>query len=225
MKFHPFQIKSLVWDWNGTLLDDVDTCVDAINLMLAQRKLKQLNYTSYRSLFGFPVKDYYEKAGFDFNAEPFDVMAIEFIELYRERLPMSQLFNEVLPTLQAISQMGYRQFILSAMEQEMLETSLKAKGIFKYFDFVAGTTDHYANGKDVVAEMLLAKIGLPGDQILLVGDTVHDHEVAEKLGWQCVLISNGHQDEEKLNLTGRLVLKSLSQIPLLLNAYSGSACN
>lgn len=224
MKFDPSQIKSLVWDWNGTLLDDVHTCIDAINQMLRQRQLQELNYASYRSVFGFPVKDYYEKAGFDFSKEPFDVMAIEFIDLYRERLPMSPLFDEVVPTLQAIRQRTYRQYILSAMEQEMLETSLQAKGIFEFFDLIAGTSDHFANGKDMVAKNLSSKIGLSANQILLIGDTVHDHEVAEMLGWQCVLISNGHQNEERLKMTGRLVLNTLSRIPEILNGYSGSAC-
>ncbi|MDP2423469.1 MAG: HAD family hydrolase [Bacteroidales bacterium] len=222
MNLNPSLIKAVVWDWNGTLLDDVHTCVESINMMLRQRQLHELDYDSYRSVFGFPVKDYYERAGFDFSIEPFDGMAIEFIDLYRERLPFSLLFDEVEPTLKILKKQGYRQFILSAMEQQMLETSLTDKGIFSYFDLVAGTTDHYANGKDLVAKRLSGKIGLPAHHILLIGDTVHDHEVAAELGWQCVLIPNGHQDEGRLRSTGRIVYGSLSQIAAMLDGYSES---
>ena len=50
--------KNVVWDWNGTLLDDVKISVDTINVMLERKHLGKLTVEEYRSIFGFPVKPY-----------------------------------------------------------------------------------------------------------------------------------------------------------------------
>jgi len=82
-------IKShtIIWDWNGTLLDDMDICISSMNRMLSKRELPELNIDKYRDVFTFPVIDYYKAIGFDFRKEPWDVAAHEFIWLYLEALP------------------------------------------------------------------------------------------------------------------------------------------
>ncbi|MBE0662787.1 MAG: HAD family hydrolase [Bacteroidales bacterium] len=214
------KVKAIVWDWNGTLLDDVHICVDSINIMLGARNLHQLDYESYRDVFGFPVRAYYEKAGFNFLQEPFDVVAIQFIDIYREHLLNCNLFPEVMEVLNQILALQLPQYILSAMEQQLLETSLTEKGIPQFFNFIAGTSDHYADGKLGSAKRLQQMIEAKPKEILLVGDTIHDFEVAEEMGWQCMLIANGHQSELRLEATGKPVLKSLAALPALLNGHS-----
>ena len=69
----------IIWDWNGTLLDDAWLCVDVMNGMLEERGMKLKTVDEYRELFDFPVRDYYEKLGFNFKDEPFDKVGMEFI--------------------------------------------------------------------------------------------------------------------------------------------------
>ena len=69
-------INTIIWDWNGTLLDDVDICIDIINELLSIRNQQPLTRSRYREIFTFPVKDYYSKAGFDFTQEPFDKIPV-----------------------------------------------------------------------------------------------------------------------------------------------------
>jgi len=213
-------IKALIWDWNGTLLNDVKICVDSINHLLKARNIPLMSYDSYRQLFGFPVRNYYEKAGFDFSTEPFDIVAIEFINAYRDHLSACSLFGDVVNTLEFFHTRCIPQFVLSAMQQEMLEKSLQEKGILHFFSFVAGTGDHYANGKLESAISLQRHIiGNPSD-VLLIGDTIHDSEVAAGMGWECVLISSGHQTAERLQQTGRIVLENLTVLKHYLNGHS-----
>lgn len=213
-------IGALVWDWNGTLLNDVDICVESINQLLTARNIPALNYHTYREVFGFPVRDYYTKAGFDFEAEPFDIVAIEFIDIYRNHLPGCSLFNGVHQTLQYFSEKGLPQYVLSAMQQEMLETSLREKGILEFFDHVAGTGDHFANGKHDAAIRLQKIINREPAGVMLIGDTIHDSEVASDMGWECTLIANGHQSANRLANTDRIVLESLEALKFLLNGHS-----
>ena len=210
LKIELSSVKAIVWDWNGTLLDDVRICVNSINEMLLQRGIPQLDEETYRRIFGFPVRKYYEEAGFDFQQEPFDVVAIRFIDLYRRHLHLCNLFPDVVNTLKLISDRKIPQYILSAMEQELLYHSLQEKGISRYFDFISGTSDHYADGKLVAAQRLQTIIAKAPSNILLIGDTMHDHEVAEEMGWQCFLVARGHQSLQRLPLTGRPVIENLA---------------
>ena len=56
--------ESIIWDWNGTLLNDVGTAIDSINYLLKDRKLSPLTLDRYLEVFTFPVQNYYEQIGF-----------------------------------------------------------------------------------------------------------------------------------------------------------------
>ena len=62
-------MNSIIWDWNGTLLNDLDLSVSTINTLLYKRELPLLKNDTYKEVFSFPVKDYYQAVGFDFMKE------------------------------------------------------------------------------------------------------------------------------------------------------------
>ena len=68
--------KHIIWDWNGTLLDDGWLFVDVMNTILKRRKMNTITLEKYREIFGFPVKNYYIKLGFDLEKEPFEDLGI-----------------------------------------------------------------------------------------------------------------------------------------------------
>jgi phosphoglycolate phosphatase len=71
--------KHIVWDWNGTLLDDAWLCVEILNSMLAARRMQTTTLEQYQNDFDFPVYNYYVKLGFDFSKEDYDTVAREYI--------------------------------------------------------------------------------------------------------------------------------------------------
>ena len=79
-------MKYIVWDWNGTLLDDVPASVAVMDRLLHRRGLPGLGgIERYREIFTFPVREYYQAAGLDFEKEPFEALAVEYIEEYNQR--------------------------------------------------------------------------------------------------------------------------------------------
>ncbi|HAN00616.1 MAG TPA: HAD family hydrolase [Marinilabiliales bacterium] len=202
----------IIWDWNGTLLDDRDICITSMNHLLSERNLPTLDLQRYREVFTFPVKDYYQRLGFDFDREPFEIPALEFMDQYHLRLHQATLFPDAVPVLTSIQQAGYGQMILSAMEQESLITTVINLGIEPFFEEVAGISDQYAHGKIGRAIELLKQKDILPHRSLLIGDTLHDAEVAGKLGCQCLLVSRGHQSAHRLLASGWPVVESLSQV-------------
>jgi len=206
---------TVIWDWNGTLLDDFELSLHVINVLLAERNLPLIDSSRYREVFSFPVKDYYAKIGFDFSREPFEIPAREFIDMYNRDVVKCNLHTGVIAVLERIRSAGKQQVILSAMEQVILEQTLGSHQISHYFDKISGLDNHYADSKIENGKLLIEKLKLNPDETCLIGDTTHDSEVAKELGCSCILVANGHQSEDRLKQTGYPVLDDLRNLNVL----------
>jgi len=182
--------------------------------MLEKRGLSALqSVDAYRRLFGFPVIDYYKRVGFDFDKEPFETLAAEFIALYHAD-SNAGLFPQAPEILDRFQRGGIRQIILSASEINNLTTQIKPFGIGGYFDEVLGISNVFATGKIEIGKSYMERA--QPRKAVLIGDTLHDKEVADKLGVDCVLIAKGHQGKESLVSCGANVLDCLSELKILL---------
>jgi phosphoglycolate phosphatase len=189
----------IIWDWNGTLLNDVDMCVEVISTLLEDHELPKITRDDYRKKFGFPVRGYYESLGFDFKRVPFEKVADEFIKRYRKAVTKCDLFpgaRELLHNLR--SNHKRRHSILSAAGEADLQELVAQLGIEHHFDHIFGLSDNYAVSKIDRGHELIQQIGLPLKELVLVGDTDHDVEVASALGIDAILLADGHQTYERL---------------------------
>mgnify|MGYP006279517707 CR=1 FL=1 len=202
----------LLWDWNGTLLDDLVLCLKVINQMLETRRLPALSKAEYRTVFGFPVIEYYRKVGFNFDLEPWEEVSTEFITAYESGRPDCPLMPETRNTLEALRGIGYTQSILSASKAEYLERAVGDYRLEAFFLGWAGLENHHAESKVEVGKKHLQHLALDQQSTLMIGDTLHDAEVAAALGVDCWLVSSGHQSRERLETSGKPVLKSLGEI-------------
>ena len=202
----------IIWDWNGTLFDDVSTGPAILNAMLMKRGKPPLqDLAHYREIFRFPVEDYYRAAGLDFSRETFASMAEDYFALYPIESQNCGLMEGTAEALSAFRAAGFSQNILSASEQGLLERQLKKFGIERYFSHVIGQADGYAVGKTQRGLQWLREEGISPQSCLLIGDTDHDAETAAKLGCRCLLVSCGHQSRERLQATGAPVVDSLRE--------------
>ncbi|QGY45122.1 HAD hydrolase-like protein [Maribellus comscasis] len=204
--------KAIIWDWNGTLLNDLDFCISTINILLKRRELPLLNRNSYKEVFSFPVKEYYKAIGFDFKKEDFSIPAKEFIDLYDGGVGSCGLHPSAIDVLEYFRNQGFRQFVLSAMKQNMLEKTLQQNKIFHFFEGVAGLNDHYAVSKIERGKELIQQYQINVESSWIVGDTTHDFEVAEQLGIKCILVADGHQSVQRLKGTNMPVMEKLLEL-------------
>ena len=202
----------IVWDFNGTLLDDIRAGIDAVNVMLADRGLATIDSVeAYRELFCFPIIKYYAKLGFDFEKEDYyTVLAPEWVEMYLENYKSSPLTENAKYTLQRLGEMGYAQTLLSATELQMLKRQLAELGLEQYFTEICGLDNIHAGSK--VDTAIAWRAAHPDDTVLFVGDTVHDYEVACAAGADCVLYSKVHQSYAQLAECGCPIIENLSDL-------------
>lgn len=204
--------KHIIWDWNGTLLNDVDFCRRIINRILVVNELPELSLEKYREIFTFPVQDYYKTAGLDFSKTSFEVMGKDFIDEYEEKKLSCSIHENAIEVLSTIHQKGIKQSVLSAYLHDNLVSILGHYNLTQYFDNVIGLDNIYAGSKTHLGLALVDQLNLPKENILFIGDTLHDAEVAKAMGVKSILIANGHQVKEKLMINSNFVLDEMTQL-------------
>lgn len=209
--------EHVIWDWNGTLLDDVAFSVDLVNELLDQSALPRIDLACYRAIFDFPIRLYYERAGFDLSTDgAFERLGRAWMDAYdlgRTRCPLQKGARVLLAEIQSAH---ITQSILSAYPRSSLETIVGHFGLRGHFVQVLGLDDIWARSKLELGRRWLSELGLSPSRILLVGDTLHDLEVAQALGIDCALVAAGHQSSERLSQRTSRVFTSLADLRAVL---------
>lgn len=205
----------VIWDFNGTLLDDVMTGILSVNKLLSDRGLATVDSVErYREVFRFPIIDYYRALGFDFEAESYEKLAPQWVSLYLENVKTAKLYCDVEQTLSYVKERGIRQTVLSATELQMLKGQLDDLGISGEFEEVMGLDNIHAGSKVELAKQW--REAHPHARALFVGDTDHDAKTAEAMEADCILVCRGHQSKEYLLTLGVDVADTLEEIKELL---------
>lgn len=201
--------RHVIWDWNGTLLADVDHAVRVVNKLLSEENLPTLDAAEYKRVFGFPVIDYYKHLGFDTSPDSFADLCERFNKYFHDDLHLCDLWPGVRETLEHVHQSGKIQSLLSASEHNLLLMSVKQFGVQELFHNVYGIADKMAGSKVARGQELIAKVAIPREATVLIGDTDHDLEVGRALGIDVLLVDHGHQDTVRLQKVHSKVLKVL----------------
>ena len=200
----------IIWDFNGTLADDLTIGIECINTVLKRRNMKLIDSVDYyRDVFCFPIKDYYKKLGFDFDKEPYDVPANEWAAEYVSREHTLKPTPNARKILQKIKNLGMEQIILSSSELEMLKREIEILGISEYFSTVLGLDNIYAGGKTEMAKKWSEGKSY---KALFIGDSLHDFDTAKAIGADCILYSGGHDNRQRLESAGVPIVDDLIDI-------------
>ena len=98
------------------------------------------------------------------------------------------------------------------MNNLLKRRNLPLLDIEKYFITIAGLNNYYANSKVERGKVLLTGLGLEPDEVLLIGDTVHDYDVSKEIGCDCLLICNGHQSYQRISNCDTNIIKTIIDV-------------
>ena len=164
--------------------------------------------------------DFYNQLDFEANSESFASISREFIDHYQSRwLSECRLHPNTQQTLNSIQELGIQQSVLSAAEQTTLLEGLNHYKIEAYFHSIVGTNNIEATGKKEKGKELMRQLACQPEQILLIGDTLHDHEVAEAIGCDCALIMHGHNDIAQLQTANTHLVHDMNAVLTLLTHH------
>lgn len=209
----------LVWDWNGTLLNDLSLVVAATNAAFAHVGGPAVSADEHRVRFRRPISDYYaEVLGRAVDAEEFGRLDRIFHDAYRTGLTSCELADEA---TEAMRVWPGSQSLLSMWFHDELVPTVTTYGLTGHFTRVDGL--RATVGGDLKAAHLrqhLTELGLDGGSVVLIGDSIDDADAAESVGGQCVLYTGGFTDPDRLRASGRPVADTLTEAVRLATTLS-----
>lgn len=205
-------IKHVFIDFNGTLLNDIDLCLELLNKMLKDQNKPLVDIKKYKEIFTFPVKNYYVKAGIDFNIESFESLAKKFMDEYVIEYKQCKLYDGILDTLDFLKSKGLNLYILSASKQSILDDQCRFYNLVSHFDKIIGIKTIYANSKEDVAIDFINNSNINKQEAIFIGDTLHDNEVANIVGIKSILVECGHQSRNVLSAANTKIIKDLNAL-------------
>ena len=193
-------LSYILWDWNGTLLNDIDAEVAALNLSLARRGLPAITKEFFRERFAFPARSFYRLVGMDVPDCDWDALAKEYHDNYATQA--RGLAEDAIAALELVSREGGGQSIISALHQRLLEKETADKGVSGFMEYTYGVDNLDGGSKLERAQELVDRIRADHDgeilRFTLIGDSLHDADVAAALGVGCVLYSGGSHAASRL---------------------------
>ncbi|GAA4570266.1 HAD-IA family hydrolase [Micromonospora coerulea] len=199
----------LVWDWNGTLLDDLDLVVRATNVAFASAGGPAITADEHRVRFRRPVADYYaEMLGRAMDDEAYGRLDRIFHDAYRAGLTSCALAADATA---AIAAWPGSQSLLSMWFHDELVPTVHTYGLTPHFTRVDGLRSAVGGGSK--AEWLakhLAELGLAGGEVVLIGDSLDDADAAISVGARCVLYTGGISDPARLRASGHPTADTLT---------------
>lgn len=185
--------KLIMWDWNGTVVDDVKIALDAVNLMLDRERLPHINLSQYYSYVDTPISKFYEHI-LDLNKISFEKIGAEFnadyASLSADRLRLNDGFSEL---WEFFEKSACKQVIISSSKLDNILRDARLLGVCDKFSAILGADNIRAESKIERARAFFHSSGYNSDECLFIGDTLHDFETACDLGIDCVLTCQGHQ--------------------------------
>jgi phosphoglycolate phosphatase len=205
--------ENILWDWNGTLLNDAVASYECINILNNRRGKKLITFEQFQVSYRHPISEMYEHLGFNLNIENLFDLSLEWNKEFSLRKANSVTLNDdALECLTMFKEKNLTQAILSACYHEYLIKDLTFFKVNSYFKDVQGSLDKLATGKKSSAIELVKRLNIDLATTLLIGDSTHDAEIAKYLGIDCILVSCGQEDLGRLKLNGFPVFPTLSSI-------------
>ncbi len=205
--------KHIIWDWNGTLVNDLWLSVEVFNNMLKNfTGAPGIDSETYRENFGFPVADFYAQFGFDLSGTKFREAGLSYMKIYNARRFECDLHSGATDAIKIFKESGLSQSILSAYEEKLLVQAVRHYKIEKYFSCIDGLNNIDAKSKIALGKAHIEKLGINPEQTVMIGDTVHDKQVADAIGADCALICSGHNARKRLSRCGAPLFDTHAQI-------------
>lgn len=197
-------IKLVAFDWNGTILADTIACLEADNATFKKLGLKALTLHELRNFFEVPIVNYYKNAGI--NTEKFLKNYMEnetlFHQVYEKRAAKSRTRANARTVLVWLKKHNISSIIFSNHTATAINKHLDRLAIKKYFENVIANQEIGAvfknRSKGEKLKNYLRDKGFKPDEMIIVGDTAEEVEIAQELGATSVAITNGYYSTPRL---------------------------
>lgn len=200
----------IVWDWNGTLLDDLDVVVDALNIGIGNYGVAPIGHDDYRDHYTRPVRAFYDAVfARPVTDDEWADLNGTFHSAYAELVPRATLADDSLEALMRIDELQWSQSVLSMSPHDLLLSMVTERGIGQRFTSIDGLQAVSGGLKASHLEEHLEGGGHAASDTVVIGDTPDDADAARSVGADVVLYDGGSHHMHTLEAVGVPVAHTL----------------
>jgi phosphoglycolate phosphatase-like HAD superfamily hydrolase len=204
-------MRHVIWDWNGTLADDLPVVVDAVNVSLAVIGERAIDGDDYRDHYTRPVRRFYDSLlGRTISDEEWQTLDATFHDTYVKTLHLVSLTHDAKDAIADVAAAGATQSILSMWWHDDLIPEVRRWGLDRAMLRVDGNTLEAGATKAWLLENHLERLGSDGSPVL-VGDATDDATAAVEVGIGVVLYDGGSHHRYHLESLGVPIATSLRE--------------
>jgi phosphoglycolate phosphatase len=179
-------IRNIIFDWSGTLVDDLAPVIDATNAVLRHCGKPVMTRDDFVREFELPFTLFYARLLPETPLESLEPIFHQAFEISTERVTPLPHAHEFLTFCRAT---GRRCFVLSSAHPLHLEDQSREFGFASFFEEVyAGVRD-----KTQVIHQMLENHRLDARETVFIGDMTHDVKTARHGGIRSVAVLTGYQ--------------------------------
>lgn len=182
---------NLIFDWSGTLVDDLGPTLEATNAVFSLHGRPIMDRDEFRRLFRLPYSEFYEE---HLPGIRLDELEHHFRRAFAEsRVPVTVL-PHAREKLEWCRERKIRCFVLTSMDRGTFEKQLDDLEMRLYFE---ETYSGVLDKRQVIGE-LLRRHQLRADKTAFLGDMIHDVVTAKHGGVSSVALLTGYTHREVL---------------------------
>lgn len=201
----------IIWDWNGTLVDDHDVVIEAVNAVMAEFGGRPVTSEDYLNRYHRPVRGFYNHLlGASLTDDDWTRIDAIFNDHYISRVEAVPLAQDAEHALAAAERLGHTQSLLSMWRHELVIREVDRHGIAGWFQRIEGNRTRSGDPKSRSLELHIEALGLTASDTTMIGDTLDDFDAARAAGCRIILIT-GSQNPDNLKATGAPVVNSLTE--------------
>jgi len=203
--------QNILWDWNGTLIDDAVTSLNCVNDMLIEMGKPLITLEQYYTYVETPIIGFYRHI---LTEEELDFPAISksFHDSYNRRLGETELAENATTVLRTLKEKGAKQYIITATKEESAKKLTLDYNVNEYFEGIFGADNTLAESKVERALAFFKSNNIEPRDTVFIGDSLHDLETANALGIDCILVTYGHQGKKITESSGTVTADNLNDV-------------
>ncbi len=207
-------IRLLMFDLDGTLVDSAQGIIDSINAVLVEHDLAPAPHHEAASMIGLSLTDFWRRFAPQHQGH-WHAFTDRYRTIYHDTaIPNSQLFPSVADTIKELHAVGYTLTIASSKITPVSSIVLRHVGLLEYFSLLMGD-DRVENPKPhpEMVQRTLAECGFMSAQALMIGDSTYDIAMGQAAHVRTVAVTAGTHDAATLIATQpTIVINQLSEL-------------
>ena len=202
---------TIIWDFNGTLIDDVYAALGAVNDMLIRRNQPVITLDDYSRNVDIPIWKFYERVFIPGTITPEEAIS-EFASGYEKYIKPYPVMEGAVKVLEYFRELQKTQLIVSASHIDKVTAQLKNLELYQYFTDVLAMNDYNCTDKIFLAVKYLQDNNISPENVVCIGDCIADWQMSKVIGCDCILNTKGHQVRRELSVTDAVIADSIEEI-------------